>query len=76
MGATYAVKRTVDSQADVHGLNVQVAGNADPGYKSTFRGHYSSALKTLGDLELWNFTYHMPSELVGTLSFTLDLDLW
>jgi len=43
-----------------------VSTNADKAYNPTFNGARGGAGEPLRDFEVWNFTYVMPEDFVGT----------
>ncbi|KAH7035151.1 uncharacterized protein B0I36DRAFT_88856 [Microdochium trichocladiopsis] len=76
MVSTFSTQRTVKTLEDIQGLDLTVTGNVDLDYTLTFAGQYGGSSKRLRDFELWNFTYVMPADFVGTPELNLEFALW
>lgn len=74
--STFSGKRSVKSIADIQGLNLTVAGNANLDYQLSFAGQNGGSNKMLRDFELWNFTFAMPADFNGVPSLSLEFKLW
>jgi len=74
--STFSTKRTVTSIGDIQGLNLTVSGNANLEYELSFAGPQGGSNKMLRDFSLWNFTYVMPTDFVGTPELDLEFALW
>ncbi|KAJ1331289.1 hypothetical protein MN608_04748 [Microdochium nivale] len=74
--STFSGKRSVKSIADIQGLDLTVAGNADLDYQLSFAGQNGGSNKMLRDFELWNFTFVMPADFEGVPSLSLEFKLW
>lgn len=72
---TFKANRTIADWSGVVGLDVDVSTNANEAYNLTFGGAFGGASETIRDFEIWNFTYTMPEDFVGTLSLGLEVAL-
>ncbi|CAJ2508499.1 Uu.00g135250.m01.CDS01 [Anthostomella pinea] len=74
--STFTKMRTLTGWDGVQGLDVNVSGNANTSYSLSFGGEYGGSSSTIRDFEIWNFTYSMDDDFVGTPNLCLELKLW